>query len=240
MSRRRQTSPAEPATEVAATARGGEAGDTRQRLLATAFRLFWEQGYHATGIQTILREADVHAGSLYHFFAAKEALLEGVLEWLLTQLEPRVTGVAAATTKDPVERVFALLHGYRRQLEQSHCELGCPVGNLALEIRDDLPRARALIDRNFAQWHRTVQGWLEDAGDRLPKDLDRPALARMVLTIMEGGMMQARAAQSLQPFDDGVAQLRGYFDLLLAAARRPVASPASRPIRTPRKQRRSR
>ena len=30
--------------------------DTKTRILATAFRLFHEQGYHATGIATILRE----------------------------------------------------------------------------------------------------------------------------------------------------------------------------------------
>ena len=40
-------------------------------------RLFHEQGYSATGIATILREADVNSGSLYHLFPSKEALLVG-------------------------------------------------------------------------------------------------------------------------------------------------------------------
>ena len=35
---------------------------TRDRLLKTAFQLFHEQGYHATGVATILREAGVNAG----------------------------------------------------------------------------------------------------------------------------------------------------------------------------------
>ena len=38
--------------------------DTRQRLLETAFQLFHEQGYHATGVATILREAGVNASPL--------------------------------------------------------------------------------------------------------------------------------------------------------------------------------
>jgi len=44
-------------------------------------------------------------------------------------------------------------------------------------------------------------------------------LARFVLTVMEGGLMQARAAGELRPFDESVAQLRAYFDALEEKAR---------------------
>ena len=39
---------------------------------------------------------------------------------------------------------------------------------------------------------------------------------RFVLTAVEGGLMQARAAAELSPFDDSVAVLRDHFDRLLA------------------------
>ena len=61
--------------------------ETRERLLETAARLFHEQGYAATGVATILREADANSGSLYHFFPNKDALLAGVLEWYRDHLE---------------------------------------------------------------------------------------------------------------------------------------------------------
>jgi AcrR family transcriptional regulator len=51
------------------------------RMVQTAFQLFHEQGYHATGVATILREAGVNPGSMYHSFAGKEALLEEVLRY---------------------------------------------------------------------------------------------------------------------------------------------------------------
>ena len=35
-----------------------------------------------------------------------------------------------------------------------------------------------------------------------------------VLTVMEGAIMQARAAGNLQPFDDSVSQFRAYFNAL--------------------------
>jgi hypothetical protein len=94
------------------------------------------------------------------------------------------------------------------------CKLGCPIGNLALEVSDDNPRARGLIHRNFENWIDHVHRWLDSAGDLLPSGLDRRQLARFILTVMEGGLMQSRAARHLGPFDDSLAQLRNYFDLL--------------------------
>jgi len=121
--------------------------------------------------------------------------------------------VEAATT-DPLERVFTLLAQYRARMRQVGCRMGCPIGNLALEVSDGNPAARALIHRNFENWASRVEGWLKDAGDRLPPVVDRRKLARFVLTVLEGGLMQSRAAGNLQPFDDSVAVLHEHFELL--------------------------
>jgi AcrR family transcriptional regulator len=200
--------------------------DTRTRILEAARRLFYEQGYAATGISTILREADVNSGSLYHFFPSKEALLTGVLDYYTELLVPRVMGPAERTSEDPIERVFGLLALYRAGLEATGCTMGCPIGNLALEVADSHPEVRKLIDMNFNNWIGAVETWLIAAGDRLPPDLDRHELALFVLTVMEGGVMQTRAASSLAPFDASVAQLRAYFDLLKERAR--LAAPRKR------------
>jgi len=189
--------------------------DTKARIIETARRLFHEQGYNATGISTILREADVNSGSLYHFFQSKEALLIAVLEKYVDLLHPMVMGPAEQAAADPIDRIFALLGFYRKGLEMTGNKMGCPIGNLALELGDDHPDIRALIHLNFNNWATVIERWLHDARDRLPGDLNIPEFARFVLTVMEGGIMQARAAQSLEPFDASVNQLRNYVNSLL-------------------------
>jgi len=192
--------------------------DTRERILEAASRLFHEQGFAATGVATILREAGVNSGSMYHYFSGKEALLEGVLEWYLERLYPEVMQPMETLEPDPVERIFRLLGWYRGFLLENDCRLGCPVGNLALEVSDTYPRLRALLDENFANWTGIIRGWLEAAGDALPRGCDRAELACLVLTVMQGGVMQARAAGSVGPFDCSVNQLRAYFDVLTEQA----------------------
>lgn len=46
----------------------------KERILEAASRLFYTQGYHVTGINQILEEADVAKASLYQHFGSKEDL----------------------------------------------------------------------------------------------------------------------------------------------------------------------
>ncbi len=192
---------------------------TRVRILETAARLFHERGYHATGVATIQREAGVNPGTLYHFFPSKEDLLRAVLERHLELLRSEVTDPAEARSDDPLGRVFALLHLYRYGLELTGCKQGCPLGNLALEVSDAHPGVRALLDANFQGWLDVVEGWLVEAGERLPPEHDRRRLAAFVLTVLVGGILLARARGTPEPLDRAVEQLRDYFDLLEARAR---------------------
>ncbi len=189
---------------------------TRERLIEVAMRLFHEQGYAATGVSTILREAGVNSGSLYYFFPSKEALLEAVLDHYMELLWPVIMDPAFAQTTDPIERIFGVLAGYRQMLTMTRCTMGCPIGNLALELSDTYPGVREKVKTLFEAWCAAIRRCLEEAADRLPKHVNLESLSRFILTVMEGGMMQARAHRSLDPYDASVAHLRDYFDLLLA------------------------
>lgn len=195
--------------------------DTKDRILEVAARLFAEQGYHATGVSKILRAGGVKSGSLYHFFSSKEDLLVAVMQYHVDLLRSRILdrAVAESLTDDPLDHIFSLFGIYRRSLLVSGTALGCPVGRLALEVGSTLPRVRTLIETYFATWVAQVLTWLDEAGSRLPAALDREALAHQVLAVVQGGIVQARAAESVDPYDTCVAQLRATFELLVARSR---------------------
>ena len=192
------------------------ASDTRNRILSVAARLFEARGFEGTAVAAILREADVNSGSLYHFFSSKEDLLVAVLEKYVAVLEPALLSAADRAADDPIEKVFALLELYRGRLLVSGFSRGCPIGDLSLEIGARHPEARHLVDAYFDSWTGRVTGWLDAAGERLPPQTDRQALSAHVLSVLQGGIMQARVAGSIDPFDDSVSQLRLLIDLLAA------------------------
>ena len=194
--------------------------DTRWRILEAAMHLFWEKGYGSTSIADILGRAGVNSGSLYHFFPGKQDLLVAVLDTYVGGIRQMLLEPAWRGVDDPIEKIWKLMDGYRDALVQTECTYGCPIGSLALELHDADPAVRALLAVNFTGWTRAVEACLDEAGERLPRDLDRAALAEFVLTTMEGGVMQARTHRDVAYFDRGVAALRQHFELLLERAAR--------------------
>ena len=188
---------------------------TRDRIVEAARELFYLNGYTATGIAQILKASGARSGSLYHFFPSKEDVLVAVLEKYKEMLGPHVLDPCYARTHDPIERIFTLLHGYRQWLERTEFRLGCPIGNLALEVGNSHPRARELIAENFEAWANAVRALIHEASGRLPADVDPEGLAKHVLATMEGAVMLARSYRSFDPFDQAMHQLRDYFDRLV-------------------------
>ena len=196
----------------------------RQRLVEAARELFLAKGYEAASVADVLARAEVNSGSLYYFFKTKEQLLLAVLDEYVDLLEPMILRPVFDRVSDPLDRVFAVLAGYRQMLVMSDCRVGCPIGNLALEMSEKSEVVREKIALNFRNWRRAIRECLFDARDRLPPDLDRHKLAAFILTVMEGGVMQARAHRSLEPFDASVAMLKDYMDRL-------VKEGTTRPVR---------
>ena len=203
--------------------------NTRERIILAAVELFYAHGYAATGMADILRKARANSGSFYFFFKSKEELLQAVLDWYLENLEPILIRPLYEQTDDPIGRVFLLLDGYRQRILQTGFDYSCPIGRLALEIDPDKRKTHQKIAANFNGWTAAARKCLEDAGERLPSSVDREQLAQLILTVMEGGVMQARAHHDIRPFDASVEQLRRYLRSLeeTAAAER-TNSPTKR------------
>src|ERR1700760_3411489 len=193
----------------------GKGPATRARLIDSARYLFWERGFAGTSMADLLAHAQVNSGSFYHFFDSKEALLREVLEGYLVALRPMIVDPAYETTSEPVERIFAILAGYRERILMTDSQYGCPLGRLALEIDPENRPAHKLIAEKFQGWIGAVRECLDAA--TLPKKTDKDALATYVLAVMEGGVMLSRSYGSVEPFDRAVKQLRQHFALLIAA-----------------------
>ena len=76
---------------------------TRERLIATARELFGRDGYDATSIEAVLRDAGVARGSLYHHLENKTSHLDAVLDRVVAE----IAAEAARAHDDPVEGLRA-------------------------------------------------------------------------------------------------------------------------------------
>jgi AcrR family transcriptional regulator len=72
-----------------------------ERILDAAARIFEERGYRATTTNDVAEAARVSVGSLYQYFANKDALLVGLAERHLDEATPRLAEVGALLRAHP-------------------------------------------------------------------------------------------------------------------------------------------
>ena len=68
---------------------------TKAKIVAAAWKLFYEQGYEDTTVDDIVYESGTSKGSFYHYFEGKDALLE-TLSILFDEKYEELQGVAEA------------------------------------------------------------------------------------------------------------------------------------------------
>jgi AcrR family transcriptional regulator len=119
--------------------------DPRERILETASRLFYTQGYNSTGINQVIDEAKVAKASLYQYFPSKEDLLA---EYLRITAQETNNALRAAvdkqkTVKDKILSVFDFLMKQTRQPGFN----GCNFLNIVSEVPKDSKIIRGIIKK---------------------------------------------------------------------------------------------
>ncbi len=88
--------------------RAEQVAQTRAALVAAGRRLFGTEGYAATSVEDLAREARVTTGALYHHFPTKLAVFEAVFDLAHTELMV----AAAQAAEDAPDEVEALARGF--------------------------------------------------------------------------------------------------------------------------------
>jgi AcrR family transcriptional regulator len=207
-------------TETASTSPPRAGVDKREALLAAARRLIARSGLHDTPTSAVAREAGVAAGTLYLYFASKEALINTLyLELLRDQYRAAMAGAEAAGAEgggEPTEMLWRAWEGLARW-HLDHPEASSVLqqcrgsGILTAETREGEQRAQA---EGLARLEEAIaQGRLRD----LPRGVFHALFTGPILVLA-----QLRDAGELEITD---AVLRATFD---GVSRSVLPGPATR------------
>jgi AcrR family transcriptional regulator len=168
---------------MTAGASGG--GSARDRILDTASELFYRDGYHAVGIDTIIAQSGVAKTTLYRHFASKDDLIAAYLERANTEFMSWLDE-AIASVDDPRTRLIAMFEAVAKLATSTRC-LGCTFQGAASEFPElDHPGHRVALDHKREVLERFT-GLAREAGLR-----DPDALAAQLLLLMDGAWVAAR------------------------------------------------
>ncbi len=193
--------------------RSAKAEATRHRILEAADRLFYRHGYHATGLDAIIREAGITKGNFYYYFKTKEALAIAVLEWHFQQTTQEMTTMLRSQARSPLESLFAMLEAIagRQHVQANEGAIcGCIFGNFTLEMSTDSEAVRAKVGAIFKRYRITIADMLRRAqsAKEIAPALDPDAQAHVVLSLLEGAILLDKADQQQEALPQAIQFLR--------------------------------
>lgn len=177
-------------------------GSTRQEIIERGAGLIHAQGFNATGIQQILDAAGVPKGSFYFYFKSKEDFGLAVIDHFA-----QATGTAFLRFLDdkeasPLSRLENVFEFYEKIFQKTGSALGCPIGNLSLELADTSERLRGHLESVVNKLIASIEGCLEEAGrnNSLPAGMDPADAARFIFHAFEGAVLHMKVTKSIEPY----------------------------------------
>ena len=96
----------------------------KQEIIAQAYDAFYDGGFHATGIDTVMANSGISKRTLYKYFPSKEDLIEAVLEQYGADTDTYLFQPALARSDDPFMQILALFDVRREMMAKTACR-GC-------------------------------------------------------------------------------------------------------------------
>ena len=175
--------------------------NARDEIIRKGAQLIHSQGYKATGLQQILDVAGIPKGSFYFYFKSKDDFGAAVIDYFTLTIGEIFTSHLRDPGKTPLARLDRLLDYYESAFKKSGATLGCPIGNLSLELadaNDDLRRRlQAAVEGFIAQ----IETCLKEAkaGSQLPAGLHTADTASFIFHGLEGAILHMKVARSIEP-----------------------------------------
>ncbi|GAB4512815.1 MAG: TetR family transcriptional regulator [Roseibium sp.] len=162
----------------------------RDDLVDTALRLFYTQGFNATGIDRILAEAGVAKMTLYKHFRSKDELILAALNRRDEQFRNWLMGEMEKASADPRERILAMFDALEEWFNGRAFKglgfNGCAFINAASEFGDQQHPAH----RTAAEHKRRIVEYLEVLCAEAGAD-DPAGLAEQLALLKEGAIATA-------------------------------------------------
>ena len=175
----------------------GQVSQAKDKLLTSALELVYARSYAGVGVQELCNHAGIKKGSFYHFFPSKRDLTLAVLDRVTENLKKTIFKAAFTKHRSPLKQ----LEKWIDLIYEDTCAtkkrvghvLGCPIGNLALELSTQEESIRQKVENILGELTAHLEQVLRAAiavGEIPKQDVARTAEA--ITAYVEGIHLMAK------------------------------------------------
>jgi AcrR family transcriptional regulator len=160
---------------------GNDARPARDRILDTAFGLFYARGPRGVGVDTVIGESGVAKATLYKHFPRKDDLVLAYLDKVDQAWFGQLRSAARAAGDDPRAQLVGMFDGLHTASRREGYH-GCAFINTAAESE-----AGSDVHARTVEHKNVVRAWVADLARRAGAD-DPELLARQLTLLIDGGL----------------------------------------------------
>jgi AcrR family transcriptional regulator len=158
----------------------------REHLIETALELFSEHGFHAVGIDRILKESGVAKRTLYNHFKSKDELILAVLRHYDGRFRNFFMQSVERKADEPKSRLLAVFDVAEEWFNQKNF-YGC----LFVGATSEYPENGTAIRHVCKEFKRLMLGYIEELA--IEAEVKQPGeLAEQLLLLLEGAITLAQ------------------------------------------------
>ena len=180
----------------------------RDEIIERAYGVFFKQGIHATGIDTILYNTGISKRTFYKYFRSKEEVVLAAIEFYEKQLFNSIPHLMGQHSADPKEQILYLFDIKREQFKRGNYR-GCFVVIAKMEYEGKNPHIEAVCKSFYKNLEGFVSGLCKKAKCRRPD-----SMARKIMVLFEGALVLGQVHGDIAMADIAREMAR---DLLFAA-----------------------
>jgi TetR/AcrR family transcriptional repressor of nem operon len=187
---------------------------SKDDIVQAGLEIILSKGFNATGVESILKQANVPKGSFYNFFSSKEEFSLAIIDRYVAERGEVFRPIFSDESLPPLERVKKSFEILIARFEVNDCSKGCLIGNLSLEMSDQFEKVRQRLEQSLQGWTKVLSRLLLQAQKEksIPADLDTEMLAENLIASFQGALLRAKVKKSSEPLKNFIFL---YFDRFL-------------------------
>jgi len=184
--------------------------DTKKDLIDVAYESFYTNGFHPSGLNSILDKSNVTKGALYHYFRSKKALMSSIIDEKLNKEFLNFWNEHLTEDQKPSKKIFTLMKRYI-QYNPHAVEHGCFLSNMIVELSNDESFNIQLqsINNTFIDIIKSALDVAVLRGD-LKSGTPTTTVAKMIVIHFHGMMLQLKNDHSIENYSDNIKTLKLY------------------------------
>jgi TetR/AcrR family transcriptional repressor of nem operon len=187
----------------------------KEDIVQVGLDLVLSRGFNATGVEAILKQANVPKGSFYNFFSSKEEFGLAIIDKFVAERVAVLSPIFSDESLPPLERVKKSFETLIAIFEGNDCFKGCLIGNLGQEMSDQFENVRQRLEESLQMWIKWLTTLLLQAQKKntIPANLDVEILAENLISSFQGALLRSKVKKSPEPLRNFIHL---YFDIFLA------------------------